>query len=112
MSEPFSIRMPPDVQSLQIGEHQVVLIDNFLEDPQALIEAACQATYAPAPGFAERKGYPGIRAPAPAAYGVQLTDLMDPLIKINFDVPEALGIRKSVGTFSLTTVPPSELGPL
>lgn len=109
---PFSIRMPPDVRSVRIGDHQVVVIDNFLEDPQALVEAACGSTFEAAPGADQKKGYPGLRALAPAEYSYNVTELLDPLIKINFGVSEELDIRKSACTFSLTTVPPSELGPL
>lgn len=108
----FALRLPPDVQSVQIGAHQLVFIDNFLQDPQALVEAACAATYQPCPGAAEGKGYPGIRAPAPAAYAEALRELAEPLIKINFGVPEELPIRSSVDSFSLTTTPAAELGPL
>lgn len=112
MNEPFLIRMPPDIRSVQIGEHQVVLIDNFLEDPQAMVEEACRSRFEAVPGAAQKKGYPGMRAPAPAGYSFRLTELLDPLIKVNFGVPEQLGVRKSPCSFSLTTVPPAELGPL
>lgn len=108
----FAIRMPPDVRSVRIGDHQVVLIDNFLEDPQALVEAACRSSFEAAPGADEKKGYPGVRALAPVDYSARLTELLDPLIRINFGVPEDLPLRKSPCTFSLTTVPPAELGPL
>lgn len=112
MSEAFAIRMPPDIQSVQVGEHQVVFIDNFLEDPQALVEIASRASFAPYPGVTERKGYPGLRAVAPADYSANLTALMEPLIRLNFGVPEALALRKAECAFSLTTMPPDELGPL
>ncbi len=112
MSEPFTIRMPPDIQSVQIGDHQVLLIDDFLEDPQALLEAACSTQFELCPGVMQGKGYPGMRSPAPLEYSVSLTELLDPLIKANFGVSEDLPIRKIPCTFSLTTVPPSELGPL
>lgn len=112
MHPPFSIRMPPDIQSVRVGDHQVVFIDNFLEEPQALVDAAAQATFERCAGLAERKGYPGMRAPAPAAYSQQLVELMDPLIKINFGVPDELGARKSACSFSLTTVAPQDLGEL
>lgn len=108
----FTIQMPPDVRSLQIGAHQVLLIDDFLEDPQALVEAACASRFEPCPGVAEGKGYPGMRAAAPAAYAQALLELADPLIKANYAVPEALSIRLSVDQFSLTTVAPAQLGPL
>jgi len=104
--------MPPDVQSVKIGDHQVVLIDDFLEDPQALVDAASACQFEPCPGADERKGYPGVRARAPQAYSRQLAELMDPLIRINFGVPDELELWKSPCSFSLTTVPPPALGPL
>jgi len=112
MSDAFAIRMPPDIQSVQVGDHPVVFIDNFLQDPQALVEAASRGSFAPYPGVAERKGYPGVRAPAPAEYSANLTALMEPLIRLNFGVPEDLALRKSECAFSLTTMLPGELGPL
>ena len=112
MPEPFALRMPPDVQSVQVGGHAVVFIDDFLQDPQALVEIAGRSAFAPYPGVAERKGYPGVRAPAPAGYSAQLTALMEPLIRLNFGVPESLPLRKAECAFSLTTMPPEELGPL
>jgi hypothetical protein len=112
MSEPFAVRMPPDVQSVQVGAHQLVFIDDFLDDPQALVDAAAQAGFAPYPGVAERKGYPGVRAPVPADYSANLTALLEPLIRQNFGVPLDLALRKSECAFSLTTVSPEALGPL
>ncbi|MFG6490071.1 DUF6445 family protein [Roseateles sp. BYS78W] len=110
--EPFALRMPPDIRSVRIGEHTVVFIDDFLQDPQALVEAASRARFEPCPGADEKRGYPGIRAPVPSAYSESLTALLDPLIKVNFGVPEALPVKKTPCAFSLTTVAPSELGPL
>ncbi|WP_343627986.1 DUF6445 family protein [Roseateles sp.] len=108
----FAIRMPPDVQSLSIGGHQVLLIDDFLEDPGALVQAACDSVFEPCPGAAEGKGYPGIRAAAPAAYSQELAALLDPLIKINYGIDESLPLRKTPCMFSLTTLAPEQLGPL
>ena len=76
--DPFAIRMPPDIRSVRVGEHPVVVIDDFLAHPQALVEAACQARFERCPGADERKGYPGLRAPVPAAYSESLTELLDP----------------------------------
>lgn len=111
MHDPYAIRMPPDVRSVRIGEHRLVLIDNFLEDPQALMEAAKRSNFEPYPNQAAHKGYPGIRAEAPAGYTANLVDLIEPLIKQNFDVPEDLPLRKSMCAFSLTTMPANTLGP-
>ena len=112
MDTNFSIRMPPDIQSVTVGEHQVILIDNFLQDPHAMVQAATQSPFAPYPGAETRKGYPGIRAPVPAEYSSVLTELLEPLIKLNFNVPEHLALRKTPCAFSLTTIPPQDLGPL
>jgi len=108
----FAIRMPPDIRSVQVGEHSVVFIDDFLENPQALVDAASQARFEPCPGADERRGYPGVRAPAPTAYSESLTALLDPLIRVNFGVPESLPVLKTPCALSLTTVAPQELGPL
>ena len=112
MSSSIAIRMPPDIQSVDIGGQGVVFIDNFLQDPQALVEIACRCRFEASATRAEQKGYPGLRAAAPAAYTQTLTELLDPLIKINFQVPEHLGIKVGLSAFSLTTTPPDELGPL
>lgn len=112
MDTQFSVRMPPDIQSIQVGEHQVILIDNFLQDPDALVRAAAQSQFAPYPGTDTRQGYPGIRAPAPLAYSHRITELMEPVIKLNLGVPDQLPLRKTPCAFSLTTVAPQDLGPL
>jgi hypothetical protein len=112
MADNFSLRMPPDIQSVVIGEHQVVFIDNFLQDPLPLLEMAWRSEFSPYPGLADKKGYPGVRAPVPGEYSENITDLLEPLIKLNFQVPEHLDIRKSVCAFSLTNVEPENLGPL
>lgn len=108
----FAPRMPPDVRSVRVGEHQVVFIDDFLQNPQALVDAARQAQFAPCPGAEQRRGYPGVRAPAPLAYTERLTELMDPLIRLNFGVPDEFELKKTPCAFSMTTVAPQDLGPL
>lgn len=112
MSPPFAIRMPPDVRSVNVGGLSIVFIDNFLQDPQALVEAACSSRFEPPATRAEQKGYPGLRAPAPEAYTQTLTELLEPLVKVNFQVPEHLSVKVGLSAFSLTTTPPEELGPM
>jgi len=112
MDNDFSIRMPPDIRSVMIGAHQALIIDDFLVDPEALVEIAAHSQFEPYPNFEARKGYPGIRAPAPAAYSGTITALLEPVIKANFGVPEQLALRKSLCAFSLTTLAPDQLGPL
>jgi hypothetical protein len=112
MIDQFSLRMPPLIQSVAIGAHQVVFIDDFLQDPAELLAVARRSEFSPYPGLDQKKGYPGLRAPVPLQYSENLTDLLDPLIKANFGVPAQLDIRKSVCAFSLTNVQPEDLGPL
>lgn len=112
MNPPVAIRMPPDIRSVDVGGQRIVFIDNFLQDPQALVEAACQSRFEPPAARAEQKGYPGVHAPAPAAYTETITELLDPLIKVNFQVPEHLSVKVGLSAFSLTTTPPEALGPL
>jgi hypothetical protein len=112
MSSPFAIRMPPDVQSVNVGGQTIVFIDDFLQDPQALVGLASQARFEVPAGHAEHKGYPGLRADAPAAYTQAITELLDPLIKVNFQVPDHLGVKVGLSAFSLTTTAPEALGPL
>lgn len=112
MTPSFAFRMPADVQCVEIGGQRIVFIDDFLEDPQALVEAACHSAFEAPAGLAEHKGYPGLRAPAPAAYTQTLAELLDPLVKVNFRVPEHLDMEVGLSAFSLTTVPPEQLGPL
>lgn len=111
MSTHFALRMPCNIQSVAVGGQAVVFIDDFLADPQALVDAACAGDFEPA-SAAEQKGYPGVRAPAPQAYTQSITALLDPLIKVNFGVPEHLPVKVGLSAFSLTTTAPEALGPL
>jgi hypothetical protein len=112
MNLPFAIRMPPDIQCVIVGGQRIVFIDNFLADPQALVDAACESSFESAAAQDERKGYPGLRSPAPEVYTRALTALLDPLIKINFHVPDHLPVKVGLSAFSLTTLAPDALGPL
>jgi hypothetical protein len=112
MDGDFSVRMPPDIRSLKIGEHQALIIDNFLVNPSAMVDVAAASQFEPYPNFAEKKGYPGLRSRVPAEYSNNITALLEPVIKANLGVPEQLPLRKSVCAFSLTSMQPQELGPL
>ena len=112
MDNSFAIRMPPDIRSVTIGAHQAIIIDNFLSNPQTLLDIAAKSHFTPYPNFEEKKGYPGIRADAPTAYTSTLAALVEPVIKANFNVPQQANFRKSICAYSLTTMLPEELGPL
>lgn len=112
MSESFAIRMPPDIRSVQIGDHHAVIIDNFLEQPEKLRDMAVTSQFEPYPKFEERKGYPGIRSRAPEGYTNPVTALLESVVRVNFNIPAHLPLRKSMCAYSLTTMLPTELGPL
>lgn len=112
MSDTFSIRQSPVVQTLTMGEHRILMIDDFLQNPQAMVDFAASSAFSPYPGRAEQKGYPGIRARVPEDYSCNITLFLEPLIKAHFGVPAELDIRKSICAFSLTTLAEQELGPL
>lgn len=100
------------IERRQIAGHPLIIIDNFLKDPEQLQEDAARSTFSLYPGYREKKGYPGIRAVAPQTYSYNITVFLEPLIKAEFGVPPHLDIRKSVCAFSLLTMRPNSLGPL
>jgi hypothetical protein len=109
---PYTLNENLKIETLSIGTHKVLMIDNILKNPHRLVDYATQSQFSLYPGYESKKGYPGIRAIAPSDYSFTLTTFLEPIIKKEFDVPEHLDIRKSVCAFSLTTMKPQELGPL
>lgn len=112
MTTDFLINESPDLQVVTIGKHQALIIDDFLQHPNVMLDIARQSRFENYPGYAEHKGYPGIRAQAPGDYSNSITHFLEPLIKAHFNIPESLELRKSICAFSLTTMPAAELGPL
>jgi hypothetical protein len=90
---------------------KIIVIENLLEHPQALIEFAAQHSFTPAPGQASGKGYPGVQLVPPSAYSQTITDFIKPLIQKEFGVAETLEMRKSECAISLMTLKPKELNP-
>lgn len=86
----------------------VLLIDRFLAEPQALVDAAAASTFAPAWGPAG--GYPGMRAPAPLDYVEDTVRALAAPIAQAFALPGARP-RRAECTFSLVTLPPGQLAP-
>lgn len=112
MSALFSINEPSKIQTVTMGDHKVLIIDDFLQNPDAMLEIAARSQFSAYPGYEERKGYPGIRSHVPDEYSYNITIFLEPLIKAHFNVPAQLDIRKSPCAFSLTTMAPEDLGPL
>ena len=92
MEDAFAIRMSPDIRSVTIGEHQAIIMDDFLADPHRLLEHATTSTFAPYPNLESRKGYPGIRAEAPAEYSQTIAELQR-ILHLHIGIEES-GNRK------------------
>ncbi len=98
-------RIAPRVDHVGSEGAPVLVIDNFVEDPQALIDHA--AAMAPFP-TAERTFYPGVRAPIPQPFVQAVHAYLDGALRAAF----ALGDQEVVSgawDFSMVTVPPAEL---
>ncbi|WP_269745913.1 DUF6445 family protein [Gilvimarinus polysaccharolyticus] len=88
-------------------ERQVVLIiDNFLNNPEWLAEQALSAAFKPDQGL-----FPGHRAPAPSAYTNALEGALPPLLADAFGTRPG-DISRVESSYSLVTQPPSSLKPL
>lgn len=83
----------------------VVVIDSFIDEPQALVEHAAQRS-----DFAVRsRFYPGIRAPAPASYVEAIGPLLEGAIRAAFGAQGDIEIIES--NLSLVTTPAPRLVP-
>lgn len=102
------------MQTLYMGDenNKVLCFDDFLINPNALIDHARQSTFSPYAAAAQRKGYPGVRAPAPADFGSQLRGQIGEMVKREFAIPAAANITPLQDAMCLMTVPETELGPL
>ncbi len=82
-----------------LGEEQtpVLIVDNFIEQVDCLIEFAAQQNFFRPPGY-----YPGVRANASAAYQVLLIKLIRPYLKTLFNITHTQ-MRASQTQFSLAT---------
>lgn len=90
---------------------KIIVIENLLEHPQALIDYATLHNFKPAPGQAAGKGYPGVQLVPPSDYSQALIDFVKPLIQKEFGVDETLDMHKSECVMSLMTLKESELSP-
>jgi len=88
------------------NEHSPVLVvDNFLSDPQVLIEyAATSAEF----GSVSDAFYPGIRAPIPQIYAFAVRAFLGDLIGGAFELGGAR-VTKELASFSLLTTPRDRL---
>lgn len=105
---PLSPTLRLSATRLGRDEEPVLLVDRFLADPHALVEAAAASDFAPAYGAAG--GYPGVRASAPLDY------VEDAVRALAGPIAEVFGLgdarpRRAECSFSLVTLPPDRLVP-
>jgi hypothetical protein len=104
----FAINPGWTLQAYSVGRERepVLVIDNVLSDPQALVEAAAATEFSPLkPGG---NFYPGVRAPAPRAYARNVLAGLRPLIGHVFG-PAATGEARVSCALSLMTLAPAAL---
>ncbi len=82
----------------------VVVIENFVPDPQALIDDACSHGFGP-----RGVHYPGVRAPVPPALVRRFLDGLDAIIAEVFGIASGHVLET---WYSLVTTPPAALAPI
>lgn len=105
------VAVNPDwtLRAFSVGRERepVLVIDNVLRDPAALVETIAQ-TCAFHPMKPGGNFYPGLRAPAPPAYVRDLCAALRPLVGASFGVPPR-GVARITCALSLLTLKPEEL---
>jgi hypothetical protein len=93
------------VEKLAIGRERapLLVIDNFVADPDRLVKKAATAQFTPGGRF-----YPGIRAKAPPSYEHFLATRLQPLFSEYFGLA-CRSFRLTMCHYSLVTTPPEQL---
>lgn len=81
----------------------LLIVDNFIAEPERLLADACQQRF-----VANSPYYPGVRAPAPQAYQQVLLQSLTPVLQDVFALP-AGSLHFSICHYSLVTTPPAQL---
>lgn len=84
----------------------VLIVDNFLAEPELLIDEASNLEFIAAGAM-----YPGVRAPASALYLQALYNFIRPLMAQVFGINEAQ-VRSIESYYSMVVTPPSDLTPM
>jgi hypothetical protein len=87
--------------------HPLLIIDQVLTDPQALIEVAKGAVYVKP----DHTQYPGLNAPLPDAYARAIVPALRPMLQRGFGIPSHLPLTM-FGFFALATAAPEDLQPI
>lgn len=93
-----------EVEVVRVGREgePVVVVDGFVADPQALVDAASAAEFAPMGEF-----YPGPRAAAPQSYCAEVAPVVATAMRRVFGYAEHLRFDRAL--FSIVTASPGSL---
>jgi hypothetical protein len=96
------------VRKLAIGAERapLLVIDNFVAEPERLVRKAASRRFAQLPGY-----YPGLRTEAPLSYQALLAERLKPLLLTYFGLA-GNSFKFSLCHYSLVTMPADKLGPL
>lgn len=112
-ASPFTLNEHLSIQLLNAAHtmQKIIVIDNLLQNPDALVDFAAENPFKPAPGQAAGKGYPGIQLVPPSDYSQTIAEFVKPLIQREFGIEPERNMRKSECAMSLMTLKESELSP-
>jgi hypothetical protein len=107
----MKINLKDNIKVLFIGHENtpLIILDNFVTEPEALISLACDdhPFHAQPTDF-----YPGIRKPSPASYSEALGLQLFNLLKNTYQLKDAVAAKAILSAFSISTTPPSQLRPI
>jgi hypothetical protein len=109
MPDIFSASDTRRVQVLRVGHERqpVLIIDDFLAHPEALVDFAAGANF-----VTPKNWYPGLRAePLPQPYVMEIIRALHTLIGENFELPSEGDVNVNT-YFGLATMPPDSLSVL
>jgi hypothetical protein len=109
VSRPLRLGSSISVRLAHVGAERqpLMIVDDVLADPQAMIDAACEATfYVP-----HHTNYPGINAPVPQSYYLTVITALRGPIEAAFGVSRAAYLSY-FGFFALATVGASDAQPI
>lgn len=91
------------VHTLGKEKSPLLVVDNFLQNPELLVEDACQQRF-----IQNSPLYPGIRAPAPTNLQTLLLNTLSQYLKKVFEL-QGSKLNMSLCQYSLVTVPSDQL---
>ncbi len=93
------------VEKILFGNEKapLLIIDNYLKDPDVLIDMACKQQFSADKGY-----YPGVRSPAPAEFLELFIEALSEPVLSELDIPGST-LKVSMCHYSLVTKPAKEL---